>query len=69
MAACMYVALSTHVSFSQKTDNILCKDKGFIEGVSKLLGAPDLWAHKAYLRCVHVYMAACMHVDKCVSVC
>jgi len=32
------------------TDNILCKDRGFVEGLSKLLGAPDLWAHKAYLR-------------------
>jgi len=33
-----------------KTDNILCKDKGFVEGLSRLLASNNLWAHKAYLR-------------------
>jgi putative endopeptidase len=33
-----------------ETDNILCKDPAFLQGVSGLMTSPTFWAHKAYLR-------------------
>jgi len=32
------------------TDNILCKDSQFLEGLSSIMSSPTFWAHKAYLR-------------------
>ena len=37
-------------SIGRTTNNILCKDPGFLQGVSQLLSSPTFWAHKAYLR-------------------